>query len=319
MELQFGLPNGRQARAIARAMQIDRRHVCRPFDQRQEPASEGCANPELAARAIEAALADAGLAIGEIGYLIGHTTTPLQPLPSNIALVADLIGYQGPHAEFRQACAGFANALAMAFGLLSAPDALPVMIVGSETGSLFFDPVAAASDDGQLVNLVQMGDGAAAVVVGRPVEGESCVHCAWYGSIGLGRAPGLQMRHNALDFVHDFAAIAANGGLLFDAGRSALEAHGHRPQDADIIIPHQVSGSIGHQLASYLGVPADRMFVNGGYLGNTGSAAIWMALAELRDTGIADGTRVMVLGAEATKYMHGGFVYDHVARPHRSQ
>ena len=78
MELQFGLPNGRQARAIARAMQIDRRHVCRPFDQRQEPASEGCANPELAARAIEAALADAGLAIGEIGYLIGHTATPLQ-------------------------------------------------------------------------------------------------------------------------------------------------------------------------------------------------------------------------------------------------
>ena len=56
------------------------------------------------------------------------------------------------------------------------------------------------------------------------------------------------------------------------------------------------------------------MFVNADHLGNTGSAAIWLALAELRRT-LAPGASVVALGAEATKYMFGGFCYLH-ARTH---
>ena len=309
--MRFGLPNAGQARAIAGHMRIESRHICRTFEQRHEPARAGCTNPDLAAKAVDAALADAGLRIGDIGYLIGHTATPLQPLPSNIALVADLLGHAGPHAEFRQACTGFANALAMAFGLMVLPGARPMVIVGSETGSLFFDPCLAAYDNGQLVNLLQMGDGAAALVVGPAKAGTASLHSAWFGSIGLNRAPGLQMLSGSLDFEHDFAGIAASGNLLFAAGLRALQSHGHAIGCADIIIPHQVSGRIGEQIAGHFDILPDRIFVNGGRIGNTGSAAIWMALAELRENGLANGMRLVALGAEATKYMHGGFVYDH--------
>jgi 3-oxoacyl-[acyl-carrier-protein] synthase III len=308
---RFDLSNGRQARAVARHMRIDTRHICRDFNARNESARPGQANPDLAAQAIGAALAEAGLDISDIGYLIGHTTTPLQPLPSNIAVVADRIGYQGPHAEFRQACTGFANGLAMAFGLLARPDARPVVIVGSETGSLFFDPILAATDGGQLVNMVQMGDAAAAIILGPASDRGATLHSAWFGSIGLNRTPGLQMRHGACDFEHDFEGILAHGNLLFEADQRALTAHGHTLGSADIIIPHQVSGRIGEQAAAHFGVSRDRIFVNGGRVGNTGSAAIWLALAELRAGGLTEGAQIVAMGAEATKYMYGGFVYEH--------
>jgi 3-oxoacyl-[acyl-carrier-protein] synthase III len=45
-------------------------------------------------------------------------------------------------------------------------------------------------------------------------------------------------------------------------------------------------------------------------MGNTGSAAIWLALADLRKR-VRPGASVLALGAEATKYMFGGFHYVH--------
>jgi 3-oxoacyl-[acyl-carrier-protein] synthase-3 len=47
-------------------------------------------------------------------------------------------------------------------------------------------------------------------------------------------------------------------------------------------------------------------------LGNLGSAAIWVSLHQIRTAGrLRPGDRVLVLGAESTKYMFGGFVYTH--------
>jgi len=63
-------------------------------------------------------------------------------------------------------------------------------------------------------------------------------------------------------------------------------------------------------LAPFLGIDESRVFVNADSLGNTGSAAIWLALAELRSRLDPD-SRVLALGAEATKYMFGGFLYVH--------
>jgi 3-oxoacyl-[acyl-carrier-protein] synthase-3 len=309
---RFDLPRRREARAVARRMGITTRHVCRDFIAAAEDARPGQSNPDLAAGAVTRALSHANLGIDDIGYLIGHTATPLQSLPGNIAFVADRLDYSGPHLELRQACTGFANALMIAFGLLAAPGARPVAIVGSETGSLFFDPGRVTADSGQLVNMVQMGDGAGAVILGPAGSADGSIRAAWFGAIGLGRAPGLQMHaRGAREFDHDFAAILSSGALLFDAGRDAAARHGVALDAVDTIIPHQVNGRIGAQSAAHFGLPVERFFVNADRLGNTGSAAIWLALAQLREARPAKGTRALVLGAEATKYMHGGFVYEH--------
>ena len=101
----------------------------------------GDSNPDLAARAVRAALAQAGLRCDDLAYLVGHTATPAEPLPSNITQVAHLLGYRGPVAEFRQACTGFVNASLFAAGLCIGGGGRPVAVVGSETGSVFFDPL----------------------------------------------------------------------------------------------------------------------------------------------------------------------------------
>ncbi len=311
LEDRFAFSAGREARAIAKHMGIATRHISRPFIERHETALNGCSNADLSALAVNRALDEAGLTIGQIGYLIGHTTTPVQPLPGNITFAADLLGYAGPHVELRQACTGFANALMIAFGLIAGGLDAPIAIVGSETGSLFFDPERAGEDRGQRVNLIQMGDAAAAVIVGPHAQGRSMISGAWFGATGLGRPPGLQMRAGRNEFEHDYARIAESGPALFAAGIAAAASQGVAANSADMIIPHQVSGRIRAQIASHLGIDRERVFGNADRVGNTGSAAIWLALAELRAGGFSSGARILALGAEATKYMHGGFLYEH--------
>jgi 3-oxoacyl-[acyl-carrier-protein] synthase-3 len=166
-----------------------------------------------------------------------------------------------------------------------------------------------------------MGDGAGAIILGPAGPNGDKLHAAWFGALGLHRPPGLQMGNGGserpgpgnagpLTFEHDFASVLRAGAELFDAGVQAASARGYDLGRADWIIPHQASGRIGRQLAGYLNVPEERFFVNADRVGNTGSAAIWIALAQLRARRPAAGTLTLALGAEATKYMFGGFVHE---------
>ncbi len=318
IEQRFGLTLRRRGMAIARKLGVRTRHLCRDMARRRESPRRGQRNPELAAAALRQALGEADLPVSDLSYLIGHTATPARLLPANIGQVAELLGYDGPFAEFRQACTGFANALVFAQGLIRA-GAGPVAIVGSETGSVFFDPHRAAEDVGQLVNLVQMGDGAAAILVARGGgrEGARLSHIH-YGQAGRGRTPGLAMTDGGSDrprcsagfpeFRHDFEAIRHSGlDLLL---RCAAAAENLGSGAADYVLPHQANGRMDAILAQPLGLPPERIVVTADRLGNTGSAAIWLALAQLRPT-LRPGQTVLALGAEATDFMYGGFRYGH--------
>lgn len=307
MQHRFGFARTREAAAIARRLGIESRHLCRDLTARNEAPRSGDSNSELAARAVHAALAQAELQPHDLAYLIGHTTSPDQPLPANVAMVADRLGYQGPHVELRQACTGFANALMIAFGLIATGSG-PVAIVGSETGSLFFDPATLDAEADQIVNMVQMGDGAGAVIVGAFEAGRPSIDAAWFGALGSGRAPGISRQHRKHRFDHDFAAIRGEGHRLFDAGRDAAAAQGFPIAAARHVIPHQVSGRIGMLAAAHFALPQERVFVQADRIGNTGSAAIWIALDTLRARA-APGEDIVVLGAEASKHMYGGFAY----------
>jgi 3-oxoacyl-[acyl-carrier-protein] synthase III len=321
IETRFGVAVARKASAVARKLNVRTRHLSRDFLERREAPRKGSGNAELAAASVRMALDEAGMTPDDLAYIVGHTATPEYPLPPNLARVADLLAYQGPFVEIRQACTGFANALIMAAGLLSGPDARPVAIVGSETGSLFFDPMRAAEDSGQLVSLVQMGDAAGAIVLG-PVDDKRSAHIRqmFFGQIGYGREPGLRMpeggssypwsERNVLEFEHDFAAIRDAGPSLFVEGIRLAGSMGIDIDAVDWVVPHQANGRMGELLARELGLAEERIFVNANAVGNTGSAAIWTALAELRPQ-MRPRQTALVLGAEATKFMFGGFLYVH--------
>jgi 3-oxoacyl-[acyl-carrier-protein] synthase-3 len=315
---RFGLSLRRRGMAVARKLGIRTRHLCRDLALRVEAPRKGNRNPELAARAVRRALNAAGLTAKDLSYLVGHTATPARLLPPNVGEVAELLDYGGPFVEFRQACTGFANALIFAQGVLRA-GAGPVAIVGSETGSIFFDPQRASEDPGQLVNLVQMGDGAAAIILARDndCDGARLSH-VYYGQWGRGRTSGLAVADGGSDaprcrlgfpeFHHDFAAIRRSGLDLL-AHCSAMAAYAGSGC-ADYILPHQANGRIDIILAGQLGIAAERIVVTADRMGNTGSAAIWLALAQMRPT-LETGRTVLALGAEATDFMFGGFLYRH--------
>jgi 3-oxoacyl-[acyl-carrier-protein] synthase-3 len=160
LEERFAIALLRRGTALSNRLKIRTRHLSRDFQARHETPRGGHSNPDLAAAALRLALADARLEVGNLAYLIGHTTSPACLLPPNIALVSDRLGFAGPYMELRQACTGFANALVIAAGLVGVTGVKAVAIVGSETGSVYFDPQQAAEDHSQLVNLMMMGDGA---------------------------------------------------------------------------------------------------------------------------------------------------------------
>jgi 3-oxoacyl-[acyl-carrier-protein] synthase-3 len=318
VDRRFGLSLRRRGAAIAHKLGIRTRHLCRDMAVRLEAPRKGHRNPELAAAALRGALLQAGLVARDLSYLIGHTATPARLMPPNIGQVAELLDFDGPFVEFRQACTGFANALVFAHGLLRA-GAGPVAIVGSETGSVFFDPLRAAEDAGQLVNLVQMGDGAAAIILAGDNDrrGARLSH-VFYGQMGRRRMPGLTVADGGSDspccsvgfpeFRHDFVTIRHSGlELVLHCAAVAERIASH---SSDYILPHQANGRMDTILAPPLGVAPERIVVTADRLGNTGSAAIWLALAQLRST-LKPGQTVLALGAEATDFMFGGFCYQH--------
>ena len=319
---RFGIDLTRRATALGRLMNIRQRHLARDFAARVEGTRAGDGNADLAARAVQAALAQAGLRCEDLAYLIGHTVTPAEPVPSNVSRVARLLGYRGPVAEFRQACTGFVNATVFAAGLCAAADGRPVAVVGSETGSVFFDPVRAAEDSAQLVNFVQMGDGAGAIIFcGEQNHSRTArVSQIYHGRLAGEIAPGLQMRAGGslaphlpatvVEFDHAPALVREHGAALFRGALEALHAQGADLGAVSHVLPHQANGRMDRLLAAEL--PAGtRVIVHADRVGNTGSAAIWLALDEARRRILATGDRVAVLGAESTNYSFGGFIYEH--------
>ena len=324
IERNFGIPT-RLGVALSRRLGVITRHHSRDWVQRFEVPRPGQRNPELATLALVDALAEAQLPVGALQYLFGHTTTPSRLLPPDIAEVANNVGLEAPYVELRQACTGFANALQLASGLLTAPDARPLAIIGSETGSVFFDPQALTEEPGQWVNLMQMGDGAGAVVIGPDdAQPGARIEKIFFGHIGLGREPGFTLEEGGSDypavrqgrvcstFHHDFEAVKQNGEELFAAGFAAARTAGIELDSLTAILPHQANGHIGEWLARAFSLNPSLFRGNGDRLGNLGSASIWVALNELRSYGkLMAGDRVLVLGAEATQYLYGGFVYIH--------
>ncbi|RQO59936.1 3-oxoacyl-ACP synthase [Paucibacter sp. KBW04] len=317
----LGYGKRRLAMALAQRLGVRSRHLCRDFAQGLELPRPGDRNPELAARALRAAQTRAGLAEDALAYLISHSCTPAQLLPGGSAEIAQRIGHQGAHLELRQACTGFANALQLAFALTAEPGSAPVGIVGVETGSVFFDPASLQTQGEQWVNFLQMGDGAAAVIVGPEDGGQGpLLQAAFFGQCQQAPPAGLRLRMGgsdcpllqagALQFEHDYASVAEHGLFLFEQGRQALAQAGWSLAQAAMCVPHQASGSLGPWLAQHWGLPVERVCQHGASVGNLGSASIWAALDRLMSDAALPAGPLLFLGAEATQYSYGGFALE---------
>jgi len=225
--------------------------------------------------------------------------------------------------ELRQACTGFASGLAVAAAMIVEDDSTTIGIVGSENGSPYFNISNDFIDREQLINFVQMGDGAGAVLLGADdMGGTETISDVFVGQIGLGMQPGISLQGGgSIDpgcdaglpfFRQRVKSVRANGEKLLEAGIAAVRSRGYSLSDFDWIIPHQANGHIAELFAARYPETKGKVVVTADSLGNLGSAAIWVSFDRLRRASkLETGQRVLVLGAEASKYLFGGFVYTH--------
>jgi 3-oxoacyl-[acyl-carrier-protein] synthase III len=179
----------------------------------------------------------------------------------------------------------------------------------------------ADSLDALSVDPDRLGDGAAACVLASRVASSAAqISGVFHGYSGYGLEPGFSMTTGGSDFTptpgdipefaHDYSSVDERGASLFADGLAAAQRLGIDRSAVDYFIPHQANGRMASLLAARIELDETRIFVNADRIGNTGSAAVWLALAELRAR-LQAGDTVSVLGAEATKYLFGGFLYVH--------
>lgn len=257
--------------------------------ERRHFAAEGETTSQLAIRAAEAALADAGLGAGDIDAIVVATSTPDFTFPSVATMVQAGLGNTNAFAYDVQAvCAGFVFALANANGLILSGQARRVLVIGAETFSRIMD----WADRG---TCVLFGDGAGALIV-EAAEGtgtaadrgilSSDLHSdgryreLLYVDGGVstnGRSGHLRMQGNAV-FKHAVQKLA-------ETAHTALDKAGLTPDDVSWIVPHQANLRIITATAERMGVPMERVVVTVADHGNTSAASIPLALSTGRARG----------------------------------
>jgi len=255
---------------------------------------------DLALPACHTALAQAGLAGGDIDLLIVATVTPDMAFPSTGAILADQLGAVDAAAyDLSAGCTGFMYALAQAYGMLAAGLAARALVVGGDVLSRLFDWTDRST-------LVLFGDGAGAVVLERSEEK------GFLGfELGADGAGGenLWLPGSGSRLFDDAdKRIKMNGREVFrfatrvlvQSANAIMERCGVTVDDVDLYVPHQANVRIIDHATQKLGFPSEKVVINVDRYGNTSSGSIPLALAEAEAEGrLRPGALVLMTGMGA--------------------
>lgn len=249
-------------------------------------AAENEQTSDLAVKAAQAALADAGIVATDIDLIIVATSTPDMTFPATACIVQNKLGIAGcPAFDVQAVCAGFMYALATANAYIKSGMATKALIIGAETFSRLLD-----WNDRR--TCVLFGDGAGAVILGALNQEGGILHAELRadgayshilqtpGKIAAGQIEGSPYLYMDGQAVYKFAVKA-----LANIALEVIEKSGLGSTDIDWIIPHQANLRIIESTARHLKVPMDKVIVTLAEQGNTSAASIPLAL----DQGIKSG------------------------------
>ena len=257
---------------------------------------------DLATRAGERAIADAGLTPLDIDLIIVTTVTPDYFTPSTACVVQKNLGADNAAAfDLNAACSGFATAVTVADQFLTNGTYKTVLVISA-------DALSKATDYADRGTCVLFGDGAGAAVLGA---GDGGVLSTWIGARGAGgdKLTSLAYREDPEEtekrVSHDKSTVWMAGSevmkfavkIMAEAADKVVADAGLTWDDIDLIIPHQANMRIVEAAAKRLGITTDRMFINLDRYGNTSGASIPIALCEARDAGrLKRGDKVVLVG-----------------------
>jgi 3-oxoacyl-[acyl-carrier-protein] synthase-3 len=250
--------------------------------ERRHFAAEGQLTSDLATRAAQAALTDAGMSADQIDAIIVATSTPDLTFPSVATMVQNALGMtKGFAFDVQAVCAGFVFALTNANALILSGQASRVLVIGAET----FSRLMNWKDRG---TCVLFGDGAGAVVLeaaeGQGTNADRGILATDLNSDG---------RYKDILYVDGGTSTGTTGHLvmegkevfrhaiekLAETAHRALDKASLRPEDVDWIVPHQANIRIIEGTAKRMQVPMERVVVTVQDHGNTSAASIPLALS----------------------------------------
>lgn len=263
---------------------------------------EACS--DLAVKAAERALADAGVTAEEIELIIVATITPDFAFPATAALVQHKIGAKKAAAfDLEAACTGLVYSIAVGANFIATGMYKKVLVIGSEA-------LSKITDWKDRNTCVLFGDGASAVVLGEVGEGEGLLsyHLSADGSGGEyldmpgggSRNPAtVDTVNNRMHFlkmkgqdVFKFAVTALPETVL-----NTLEKAGVSADEIKMIVPHQANYRIIGSAAKRLSIDVEKFYMNMDRYGNTSSASIGIALDEAVKAGkIVKGDYIVLVG-----------------------
>ena len=266
--------------------------------------ADGENTSDIAAKAAERALKDAGLTADDIDLIVVATATPDMLFPSTACLVQNQLKAAKVAAyDLAAGCSGFMYAIVTASQFIKTGLYKHVLVIGAESLSRILDWTDRNT-------CVLFGDGAGAVVLGEVPEGYGILGSN-LGSDGSGgdllclpaggtsRPATEETVRDRLHFVH----MAGNEVFKFAVkvmGEAALNALEHAQIDTsevDWLIPHQANIRIIQSAAKRLKMPMEKVIVNVDKYGNTSSASIPIALEEaIHDGRIKSGQVITMVG-----------------------
>ena len=249
----------------------------------------GVVTSDLAAKASLEAISDAGISPLDIDLIITSTVTPDHLFPSTSCYVQKKIGATNAGAfDVLAACAGFVYALSIAHGLIASGAMNNVLVIGAECLSKFTDYTDRTS-------CILFGDGAGAAIVQKH-SGTSEILPFVLGADGSNadililpgggskNPPTKETIDEGLHYMRikgkEVFKMATNN--LVALIRSTLDKCDVKLKDIDLIVPHQSNLRIIKAAMKKLAMPMDKVYVNIDRYGNTSSASVPIALAEIK-------------------------------------
>lgn len=270
---------------------------------RRHIAAQGETTADMAYRAAQRALKNAGLRPQDIDLVLVATTTPDLTFPAVAVQVQERLGMSnGAAFDIQAVCSGFLYALSTANAYLRAGLARHVLVIGADTLSRLLDWT-------DRTTCILFGDGAGAVVLGSTSLDRGLLAChirsdgayqdclRTTGGVSTTQTVGhltMQGREVFKQAVRLFPAITkqcfTSAGLSYD--------------EIDWFIPHQANLRIIKASAEKIGLPLHKVVLTIQDHGNTSAASIPLAL----DTAVQDGRiqRGHLLYLEA---LGGGFTW----------
>ena len=273
------------------------------------------ASSDMGIKAASIAIKKSGINPDEIDGIICATITPDHFFPSTASIIQKGLGLKKAFAiDLSAACSGFIYALSFDEGMILSDRAETLLVIASEK-------LSSITDWTDRSTCILFGDASGAVILKKQAteSGILSFQLGADGSLGdllMVKAGGSRYPASYETLKNREHYLRMKGNEVFkvavhrmiEAGIKALEKAKIKPEDINLVIPHQANLRIIDAIAKRLNLSKEQVFINLDKTGNTSAATIAVGLAQAEEIGKIKKDDIIVLTSFGGGFTWAGMV-----------